>query len=285
MKKHLLLKILLVVLFVPFMYWKVSSAPWSSDFGKPPADAWYMHVGEKAELMVSEEEPVEFEAVDFAVTVSAAADPDSPAGRAAERNLPAPPEIDINSWEYILANGEHSIQKYAPPSTVTIEGQIVDSRIAEPLKAMAEDSRAQGLSVYLSSGYRSYDEQAANFTRICQNNGVSDGKNRNGFYITKPAGCSGHQTGLCCDITDVYYSTKTSEALEKTDLYQYMSKHCHEFGFIVRFPDGDQQTITGVMYEPWHYRYVGVEAATYIMENHLTLEEFIDLYIPGTVVA
>ena len=56
-----------------------------------------------------------------------------------------------------------------------------------------------------------------------------------------------------------------------------MSKHCHEYGFIVRFPKG-KEGVTGIIYEPWHYRYVGKEAAGYIMEHNLTLEEFIDLY-------
>ncbi len=202
--------------------------------------------------------------------------PDSPEGRALALGLPKPPEIDATSWEFILANGENSIAEYAPPSTVTLEGQIIDERIEEPLKAMAADTRAQGLSVYLSSGYRSYNEQAQNFIRVCNNNGVSDGKNSEGFYITMPAGCSEHQTGLCCDITDMYYPTKNS-SLENTAMFQYMSRHCQEFGFIVRFPKGLEQT-TGVMYEPFHFRYVGVEAATYIMENGICLETFLSLY-------
>ena len=56
-----------------------------------------------------------------------------------------------------------------------------------------------------------------------------------------------------------------------------MSVHCQEYGFIVRYPDGKEE-ITEIMYEPWHYRYVGKEAATYIMDNGLTLEEFLELY-------
>ena len=202
--------------------------------------------------------------------------PDSPEGRALALGLPKPPDIDPYSWEFMLANGENSIAEYAPPQTVTLEGQVLDSRIEEPIKAMAADTRAQGLSVYLSSGYRSYNEQAQNFIRVCNNNGVSDGKNAQGFYITMPAGCSEHQTGLACDITDVYYPLKNS-SLENTATFQYMSKHCHEFGFIVRFPK-DQEAVTGVMYEPFHFRYVGVEAATYIMENGICLETFLSLY-------
>lgn len=203
-------------------------------------------------------------------------DPDSPAGRAAALGLPEPPDIDINSWEYILANADNSIAEYAPPELVTLEGQLVDSRIADALAAMAADTRAQGLSVYLSSGYRSYADQAANFLRVCRNNGVSDGKDSQGYYITMPAGHSEHQTGLCCDITDIYYPTK-NRSIENTAMFQYMNAHCQEFGFILRFPDG-MEPITGVMYEPFHFRYVGVEAAKYITENNICFETFVSLY-------
>ena len=65
--------------------------------------------------------------------------------------------------------------------------------------------------------------------------------------------------------------------LANTAMFQYMVQHCHEFGFILRYP-ADKEDVTGVMYEPWHFRYVGVEAAAYIMENGLCLEEFVSLY-------
>ena len=207
-------------------------------------------------------------------------DPNSPEGRAAAMGLPKPPDIDINSWEFLLANGDNSIDEYEPPELVKIAGETdeqYDTRIVEALKAFAQDARDQNLPVYLSSGYRSYSTQAANFVRICQNNGVADGKNANGFYITMPAGCSEHQTGLACDITDIYRNPKRSEEIEPTATFQYMKDRCQEFGFILRFPK-DKESVTGVMFEPYHYRYVGVEAAKYIMENGLCLEEFISLY-------
>ena len=206
-------------------------------------------------------------------------DPNSPQGRALALGLPTPPDIDINSWEYILVNGENLLDaSYVPPLVVNVSESKcpVDSRIADALMAMAEDTKAQGLTVYLSSGYRSYNEQAANFQRVCANNGVTDGKDAQGYYITMPAGGSEHQTGLCCDITDRYYQIKNA-SLENTAMFQYMNEHCHEFGFILRFPK-DKGEITGVMYEPFHFRYVGVEAATYIKENNLCLEEFVALY-------
>ncbi len=217
-------------------------------------------------------------------------DPDSPAGRAAALGLPAPPDIDVTSWEYTLVNGDHSIGQYAPEQlgylNQTAEADDiqtsynpnrcpVDYRIAQALLDFALGCREAGLPVYLSSGYRSYSDQAANFRRICDNNGISDGK-IGGYYVTMPAGCSEHQLALCCDITDKYYATKRDDKVASPTI-DWLQEHCAEYGFIHRFPDG-KQDITGVMNESWHFRYVGVEAATYIMENHLVLEEFLALY-------
>ena len=218
-------------------------------------------------------------------------DPDSPAGRAAALGLPRPPEIDIESWEFTLVNGDHSIGQYVPEQLAYLDmtvsqtdiqlnynayRQAVDARIAQPLLDMALACKQAGLPVYLSSGYRSYAEQAANFQRICQNNGVTDGKDANGHYITMPAGCSEHQLALCCDITDVRHEIK-NDAIAQIPTVQWLNEHCSEFGFILRFP-ADKRDITKVMSESWHFRYVGQEAAKYIMENNLCLEEFIALY-------
>lgn len=203
-------------------------------------------------------------------------DPNSPAGRAAAMGLSEPPDVDVSDWEFLLANPSTSISTYVPPQLVTLESQQFDSRIIEPLKSFVQAARNEGLSVYLSSGYRSYNDQAANFQRVCINNGITDGKDSNGFYITLPAGNSEHQSGLCCDITDRYYELK-NRTLEDTALYKWMSMHCQEYGFIVRYPDGKEE-VTEIMYEPWHFRYVGKDAAVYIMENGITLEEFLDLY-------
>jgi len=192
---------------------------------------------------------------------------------------PSIPQVDINSWELILVNADNRLESdWTPPTVITVSDSQcpIDSRIEEPLMAMAQACKDAGLSVYLSSGYRSYSEQAANFTRVCNNNGVADGKDANGFYITMPAGGSEHQTGLAVDITDVYYPIKDS-SLENTETFKWLKEHCTEYGFILRFPS-DKEEITGVMYEPFHFRYVGVEVAEYMTENNLCLEEFVALY-------
>lgn len=185
------------------------------------------------------------------------------------------PDVDLTSWEMILVNKDNPIgEDYAPPEIAELDdnGCPVDSRIAEALTSFAEGARAEGLSVYLSSGYRPYSEQQYLYqTKIGQ-----VGSAEEAAKIVTPPGTSEHQTGLCCDITDIYRNPKTTD-LENTETFQWLLAHCQDYGFILRYPE-DKQDITQVMYEPWHFRYVGVEAATYIMENNLCLEEFVALY-------
>ena len=180
------------------------------------------------------------------------------------------PDIDINSWEYVLANPWNSIEDYYP-DVVQIEDIEVDYRIYDAMEAFVSDCRAAGNTVYLSSGYRSYDLQKYLFEKKCE-----EYDEETAATIVARPGTSEHQTGLAADITDQYYEYKNA-SLEETAMYQWMEAHCQDYGFIVRFPNG-KEDITGIIYEPWHFRYVGVEAATYIMEHNLTLEEFVALY-------
>lgn len=279
---RVIIGVILLVIFAIYSYMRCTNWTKGSDVaamineGESEDQLYYQTLQGDKQAMEEPEAQPEPEA---APEAESAPDPASPEGKALARSLPAPPDIDINSWEFILVNGDNSIAEYAPPYLEYLSDSQcpVDSRIASALIDFAQDAIDQGLPVYLSSGYRSYDDQAANFIRICNNNGCTDGKGSDGLYITMPAGCSEHQTGLCCDITDVYRATKKWQDVEPTATFQYMVQHCHEYGFILRFPNG-KGDITGVMYEPWHYRYVGVEAATYIMENDLTFEEFHELY-------
>ena len=180
------------------------------------------------------------------------------------------PDIDTCEWMYILANPWNEIGDYTPELSY-LEGQQFDERMVDDLEAFADAARAEGLSVCLSSGYRGYDMQSYLFRRKANEYGEAVAAT----IVARP-GTSEHQTGLCCDITDRYYAEKGWD-LENTALYQWMSQHCQEYGFIVRYPKG-KEDVTGIIYEPWHFRYVGVEAATYIMEHDLTLEEFLELY-------
>ncbi|MBR2527877.1 MAG: M15 family metallopeptidase [Blautia sp.] len=180
------------------------------------------------------------------------------------------PNIDINSWEYILANYNHNIEEYEPIIDY-VDGMPMDYRVVEPMANFIQAARNQGLNVVLASAYRDYEEQSWLFE--LQKEMMSEAEAET--VVARP-GTSEHQTGLAADITDDDYDIKTQD-LENTALYQWMSAHCHEYGFIVRFPK-DKEEITRIIYEPWHFRYVGVEAASYIMKHGLCLEEFIELY-------
>ena len=183
------------------------------------------------------------------------------------------PDIDTDSWEYILANASHAIGDYVPELTQLEGGQSFDSRAVDALRSFIEDARAAGLSVYLSSSYRSYAEQEYLYDRKVAQYG---GNEAIAATIVAPPGTSEHQTGLCCDITDRYYESK-DRSLENTELFKWMFENCARYGFILRYPS-DKEDVTGIIYEPWHFRYVGCEAAEYIMENGLCLEEFLGLY-------
>ena len=195
----------------------------------------------------------------------------SPTPEPTPEPTPDYPDVDTESWELRLANLNNSIGEYTPELEVIENNQQFDTRAADALRAFMQAARDEGLSVYLSSAYRSYAEQQYLYNRKVSQVGEEVAKT-----IVAPPGTSEHQTGRSADITDRYYEVKNSE-LENTELYKWMSAHCQEYGFIVRYPK-DKEDITGIIYEPWHFRYVGVEAATYIMEHGLCLEEFLELY-------
>ena len=91
--------------------------------------------------------------------------------------------------------------------------------------------------------------------------------------VARP-GCSEHNTGLAVDVECADFAD-LDEGFRDTFAYEWLMEHCAEYGFILRFPQ-DKEDITGVIYEPWHYRYVGVEAATEIMSRGLCLEEYLE---------
>ncbi len=191
------------------------------------------------------------------------------------------PEIDLTLWNYTLVNGDNPLSAtFTPELTAMENGQYFDSRAAAALKEFAEGARQAGQTVYLSSTYRSYTTQEYLFNNKVNQLVWSEGSSENAIAKAKTIvaypGTSEHQLGLAADITDKYYETK-NESLAETELSKWMAANCAQYGFILRYPQ-DKTEITKVMFEPWHFRYVGQEAAEYIMNNGLCLEEFLALY-------
>lgn len=154
--------------------------------------------------------------------------------------------------------------------------EYCDSRIVEPLRAMLAAGSEYGL--YVTSGYRSYSLQERLY-----NNKVQRVMNAQGCTyeealdiaateVARP-GTSEHNTGLAVDLLH-NECWELERYWEDSEAFDWLMEHCAEYGFILRFPEG-KQDITGVIYEPWHYRYVGVEAATEIMSRGITLEEYV----------
>ena len=182
----------------------------------------------------------------------------------------------IYSGSLILVNKIHPIYtEHSNQSELTLlseESQpiLLEKETAAVLERLIGDINGRK-SILAVSGYRTQKEQRAIYSDSLKANGPDFTRR----YVALP-NHSEHQTGLCCDITDIYYPTK-NRSIENTAMFQYMNAHCQEFGFILRFPDG-MEPITGVMYEPFHFRYVGVEAAKYITENNICFETFVSLY-------
>ena len=180
------------------------------------------------------------------------------------------PELDVNDWPLVLCGSGHPVSG-EPPETVRVGGVPVDARIAEPLRAMIAAARGAGMSVYLSCGYT----DAAAQQHIYRRTAAKYGEETAQTIVGLPSE-SEHRSGLAVDITERYCEDKDS-SLEETELFEWLSLHCHEYGFVLRYPK-DKKSVTGRVYQPWHFRYVGVEAARFMKDNHLTLEEFLDLY-------
>lgn len=178
--------------------------------------------------------------------------------------------ISLTDYRLILANIDNSIGDYTPELVEIEHGRKFDYRAAEDLKKFILDARRAGLNVYLSSTYRGRYVQNMLYQKKIEQYGEEVAKT-----IVLPPGTSEHQTGLAADITDIPYDFKTKE-IENTDTFKWLNAHSTEYGFILRYPK-DKEDITKVIYEPWHFRYVGKEVANYMKENNLCLEEFIDL--------
>ncbi|MBR1659935.1 MAG: M15 family metallopeptidase [Oscillospiraceae bacterium] len=186
---------------------------------------------------------------------------------------PALPDVDVNSWALILANSTHPIGEYAPELAEAEGGHLFDVRAVDALMAFVQATRDAGFSCVINSAYRGYQEQSYLYWRKVEEYG---GNETAAATIVLPPGTSEHQTGLCADIAYDFVSPK-NRSLADTPTFQWMNEHCAEYGFILRYPE-DKEEITGVIYEPWHFRYVGIEAATFMKEQNLCLEEFLALY-------
>ena len=157
-----------------------------------------------------------------------------------------------------------------PTREAVSENIYMRPEAAAALEDLFEAAAQDGITLYATSGYRSYSTQKAIFERKLER---MDEKQANAS-VAKP-GYSEHQTGLAMDIEgETTKGTGLTEAFGESPEGIWTAEHCAEYGFIIRYPKG-KTNITGYIYEPWHLRYVGKEAATEITELGVTFEEYI----------
>ncbi len=191
-------------------------------------------------------------------------------------NYPIPYELLKTSDYIVLANKTHLLgEDYIPQDLVNVKVRKISSTpiqmraaASEALSAMFEAAKADGISLYAHSGYRSYRTQKTMYyNRLKKNNGKDDG-------VVAVPGSSDHQTGLGIDVINkAGIGKKFTSAFGKTKEGIWLAEHCWDFGFIIRYQK-EKEDLTEIIYEPWHLRYVGIQVSEYIRQKNYCLEEF-----------
>lgn len=187
----------------------------------------------------------------------------------------------------ILVNKEHSLEKDFVPENLIITDNnesnfhkyidssvkpMISSEIYPYFKKMQEDALKENIHIIVDSGYRSYEYQEKVYEALVKKIG-----NESAIKKVALPGCSEHQTGLAIDIAYIRNNVYTDDVGEDDLETKWLFNNAYKYGFILRYPKG-KENITGFMFEPWHYRYVG-DIAKIIYEENLTLEEYYEKYV------
>ncbi len=180
-----------------------------------------------------------------------------------------------DKWMLTLINKNHPLDKsYSPTTAPVIEGSSVtaDVRVSEAYRAMYNAAAEDGIILTPYSGYCGYQRQKTIYEDKIQaflTQGLSEEEAKaNTEKRVEPAGCSENGAGLSVDVLSA------STGFSETDAYKWLVENAHNYGFILRYPN-DKTEITGMIYQPWHWRYVGVDAAVEMKSNNLCLEEYL----------
>lgn len=201
-----------------------------------------------------------------------------PETKTAEKN-PATviPITDAEKWNLAIINTKYPLpDSYAPTLSNAISGSNIqlDSRVSERYAEMYAAAKLSGCVLTPYSGYHSYALQETTYNRKVNfyiNQGISaEEANQKASAQVLPAGCSEHNAGLAIDIVSA------SSDFVNTKEYKWLCENAHNYGFILRYSE-DKTAITGMNFEPWHWRYVGTQAAKEMKENNQCLEEYLGL--------
>lgn len=276
--KHLILTVAALVILVPNIgFWAMSVWNWrlKQDYRAyiDEQTAYIMQLEEQLASYNTETDQKEKESLH----VHKAQDEE----KIADRDMPVIPfSVDLEDWKYQLINDSHPLpESYEPELVDTDSGRQVHKGIADALERMVEDAEKEVGKLIVCSAYRDYEKQA----ELVENS--MEKLMQEGYSYTEAhwrtrrqialVGNSEHHTGLAVDLVGEAYQS-LDEGQADTPAARWLEEHAHEYGFILRYPRGKEE-ITGIFFESWHYRYVGEEAAAYIREHQLCLEEFLEL--------
>lgn len=184
---------------------------------------------------------------------------------------------DDNAW--VLIDKEHGLaEDFVPEDLVTIKVPTVNQMAevnqmtdvaSDHLTQLFDAAKRAGHDLYATSGYRSYQTQEQLYNNYVAQHGQAEADK----FSAQP-GHSEHQTGLAMDITSATVNHDLSQSFGETEEGQWLAENAHRFGFTMSYPEGKEH-ITGYMYEPWHFRFVGNELAELLYERNLTYGEYL----------
>ena len=200
-------------------------------------------------------------------------------------------KAELDKWYMLLVNPDKSVTndfinnvelgeingKYTSGAQ---SSKYLDARVVETFNKMCKAASEDGVTLISVSSYRTYSYQQTlykNRVQRCINEGLSEeeAKKKAATIVAFP-GTSEHHLGLAVDINSV------EESFENTKAFRWLSDHAEEYGFILRYPE-DKQSITKIIYEPWHYRYVGVEHAKAMNDLGMCMEEYVEYLKSGGI--
>lgn len=164
----------------------------------------------------------------------------------------------------ILDDNENNFHNYVDPTLKP----MVRADILADLLNMFEEAKNNGYYIIVDSGYRSY-----NYQKDILDKKIKEVGEEKAYQIVAIPGSSEHQTGLCIDIAYLYNKIYNDNVTENDEEVKWLIENSYKFGFILRYPKGKEE-ITGYIFEPWHYRYVGKKLAKTLHKNNETLEEY-----------
>lgn len=185
---------------------------------------------------------------------------------------------DTSKNNLILVNKYYQLSEDFEPNNLVnmslsyaYENNVIDEEVYEHYIDMCNAAKDEkGFTLITTSSYRDYENQLDLYEYYKGLHGTTWADS----YSAR-AGHSEHQTGLALDI--VSYNNNMND-FENTEEYLWLKDNCYKYGFILRYPE-DKENITGYNFEPWHYRYVGIDVATYIYENDITFDEYYAYFI------